>query len=108
MHEYFDEDGVQWQRVFLPTLAAVDTKFDPFSSKDFVNKTSRRKGTLGELMEKSAELSEKREKLVGKDQVKEKYYENYAAKRKNKPHPDLKKKQAIQTLNNKGVTIDYD
>jgi len=107
LHVYFS-DGIEWQRLFLPINGAVDTKFDPFSSKDFVEKTRNRSGNLGDIMEKSAELSQKRAEIAGKDELKKNYYKNYTKKRKGKLHKDIKEKQAIQNLDNKGITIDYD
>lgn len=86
-HVYI-EDGVKWDRVFSKPQASVDTKIDPFSSQDFSNKTSSKKGTLGDIFDLSKEASIKRSEKIGFDPVKEKYYEDYSKKRGGKPHPD--------------------
>ena len=39
------------------------------------------------MFDRSAELSEKRRKIYGKDPVKEKYYKDWSKKRKGKVHP---------------------
>ena len=59
VHEYF-EDGTQWNRVFLVPNASIDSSINPYSQNDFVNKTANKKGTMGDLMDLSAELSAKR------------------------------------------------
>lgn len=43
---------------------------------------------MGDLWDRSQELSEKRKKLYGgEDPVKKKYYDNWSKKRKGKVHP---------------------
>ena len=68
-HEYVDEEGVRWKRVFTAPHANVPIVFDPNSSQDFVNKTKGTKGTLGDLWDRSRELSEQRKKKHGEDKV---------------------------------------
>ena len=58
-HSYTDDNGVKWERVFYPTHFAFDTKLDPHDSKAFVNKTEKG-GTIGDIMDLSREMSEKR------------------------------------------------
>ncbi len=78
----------QWERRFTVPQAAIDTVIDPHSSRDFVNKTANKKGSIGSFMDASREMSEKREHSIGKDPVKEKYIANWKSKRKGKrPHP---------------------
>lgn len=74
-------DGTQvgeWRRIYLPGYASVDTtaKIDPFSAKDFVNKTNK-PDTYGSLLDKSKELSLKRREKDGVDIVQEKFLANY-------------------------------
>lgn len=83
----YSKDGVKYTRVFTVPNAAVDTKIDAFSQKDFARKTSNKKGTLGDLYDQSREASEKRAKTIGKDPVKEKYWADYSKKRGGKKHP---------------------
>lgn len=85
--------GVNWDRIFTIPNASVDTKINPLDPKDFVLKTKNKKGNLKEIWEVSAEASQKRERMIGKDPVKEKYYENWSKKRKGRKHPDLIKKE---------------
>ena len=94
--KYIDSDGVAWVRVFTIPYSSIDTKINPNSAKDFLDKTRNKSGKLGDIFEKSKELSEKREKAGGKDPIKEQYYQNWAAKRGGKLHPDLRKKKAVE------------
>lgn len=91
LHVYA-ENGVEWKRVFVNPTASVDTKIDPFSSKDFTEKTGKKKGTMGNLFDASKEASMKREEVMGKDPVKEKFLKDYSDKRGGKAHPSTWKK----------------
>lgn len=87
-HEYIDSTGVKWDRVFTVPQLNTDPKLKAeSSSKDFVDYTSKKKGTIGDLWDASKELSEKREKIFGKDPVKQKYFKDWSKKRKGKKHP---------------------
>jgi len=83
----YSENGVKFNRIFTIPQEAIDTKIDPNNSKDFVSKMGRKRCKLGDMMDESAALSERREKMMGKDPVKEKYFENYSKRRRGKPHP---------------------
>jgi len=86
-HEYY-EDGLKWNRIFTVPQVGVDTTLDAFSNeKDFVEKTKNKKDSVGALWDRSRELSEKREKIYGKDPVKQKYFKDWSKKRKGKKHP---------------------
>ena len=99
-HEYVDKTGYKWQRVWTVPNAAVDTVVDPFNSKDFVNKTTK-KGSVGDLWDLSAELSHKRAEKTGtSDAVKENYYKNYSRKRKNLKHQTQVKEKVDKTVIN--------
>lgn len=65
---YIDEDGVKWRREFTVPQASIDANIDPYSSKAFVEKT-RRAGTIGELVDLSKEMSERRGGIKN-DQIK--------------------------------------
>jgi hypothetical protein len=84
--QMFYKDGNKWNRVYTIPQTSMNTEIDPFSSADFVKKTGEKKGTLGDLWDKSAELSEKRAKVHGNDPVKDKTISAYEAKTKKK-HP---------------------
>ena len=80
-----DDSGIAWLRVWHSPLTATDSDIDPFSSKQYLEKT-RVRGTMGDLQERSRELSEKRANKLGYDPVKKKYFEEYAKKRNGLKH----------------------
>lgn len=86
LHVYH-EDGIQWNREFTVPQAMVDTKIDPLSSKDFVEKTSKKTGTLKNLIYESKKASEERKKILGYDPVQKEYYRNWSKERKGRRHP---------------------
>jgi hypothetical protein len=100
----YQNDGVNWVRIFTIPNAAIDTQVDPHSAKDFVKATNK-KGTIGDLFDRSAELSEKRKEKIGHDPLKEKYYENYSKTRKGKKHPDVIKREKTASLKKLGITL---
>lgn len=71
------KDGIKWNRVFLVPNASIDTKLDPFSSRDFAAKTSNKKGTVGDLLDQSREMAEKRKDKDGVDRILEKEVRRY-------------------------------
>jgi len=75
-HEYC-EDGVNWMRIFTKPNASIDTKINEFSQADYVNKTSNKKGTVGDLLDLSSELSRKRSERDGVDKVQQKFFKDY-------------------------------
>lgn len=75
VHEYYEE-GLKWNRVYTVPNTAIDTKIDPFSSKAFVEKTNK-KGTVGDLIDRSKELSEQRKDKVGYDPILKKEVDKY-------------------------------
>ena len=95
-HVFF-KDGIKWNRVFTKPYASIDSKIDPNSVKDFVSKTGSKKGTVGDMLDLSAELSEKRaEKHGGEDPIKRKYFDDYKKNTKGKKHL-LDKPKKIKT-----------
>lgn len=97
-HEFY-KDGVKWNREFTIPTTAIDTKWNHNDPKDFVRKTSQKRGTIGDLWEKSAELSSKREKEQGKDKVKETFYKNYSKSRGGRLHPNQRKEKLEKIQN---------
>lgn len=97
-HEYFGENGDEdcWVREYTIPNASIDTAVDPFSENQFIDKTKGKKGTLGDLWDASKELSEKREKIIGKDPVKEEYFKNYSKERGGRKHY-LDKPKTVET-----------
>lgn len=82
---HVDKNGVKWNRVFSSPNAALDLNVDPFSHKGFVEKTNS-KGTMGDLMSRSQEMSEKRKNKLGYDPVQKKYFQEYSKKRRGTKH----------------------
>ena len=75
----YEQDGLAWERVFLAPNASIDSDADPFNSRQFLENTAAKKGTVGNMLDYSKELSETRaQKNGGVDPVKEKYYKNYS------------------------------
>ena len=100
----FSKDGIEWQRVFLSPNASIDSDVDPFSSNAFVEKTANMKGSVGDILDLSAELSHKRaEKNGGQDPVKQEYLKNYE-KTVGKKHLDDRPK----SFENKNIKKDLD
>lgn len=95
-HEYFGEVGNEdsWKRVFTVPQASIDSEIDPFKPSDFVEKTGKKKGSYGDVLDRSAELSEKRADLNGGiDPIKRKYFDDYSKERNGaKHHLDRPKK----------------
>jgi len=102
---YTDEKGLEWKRIYSLPQLSTESSIDPWSNADFVNKTKNTKGTLGDLLDRSSELSAKRaDQNGGIDPLKENYYKNYSKQRKGAKHPDQIKK----TYESKNVKIDFD
>ena len=84
-HTYKDKKGVEWRRVFTAPTASIDANIDPFSEQAFIEKTGKNKGTVGDLWDRSKEMSLKRaEKRDGEDPVMKAYYKAATKKRKGK------------------------
>lgn len=87
-HEYIDKDGLKWNRIFTaPQLNTDGTLKGDCSESQFSEYTKKQKGTIGDLWDRSKELSEKREKIYGKDPVKTKFLKDWSSKRKGRNKP---------------------
>ena len=83
-HSY-EVEGTTYNRVYTVPNASIDSKINPESESDFIEKTKAK--TYGELWEASAEMSaERADNHGGKDPVKQEHFENYSKKRKGKKH----------------------
>ena len=103
-HVYIEEEGVEWKRVYFAPNASIDSNIDPFSQRQFTDSTGAKKGTVGDMLDYSDEMSQRRaEKSGGTDPVKQKYFDDYAAKRNGQRHIAEKKK----TYESKNVKVDY-
>jgi len=89
-HEYIDNQGVQWNRVFTVPHTNIPsmTRVEAGSEEDFIRKTRDSGGTLGDLFDLSQELSDKRknERGDGKDPVQQKFYKDYSKTRNGLKH----------------------
>lgn len=98
-HVFFDTNGLKWNRVFTVPNAGIDTvKINPFSKKDFLKKTDKA-GTVGSLLDRSKEMSEKRKDKEGFDPIQQNYFKEYSAQRKGRQHSE----QIKQNLQSKGL-----
>jgi hypothetical protein len=86
-HVYVDEKGVTWKRVWDIPQASIDSGTDPFDNKAFINKTANQKGSYGDIIDQSKELSQKRKDKLGYDPVQQKYFKEYSKKRRGIKHP---------------------
>ena len=103
VHEFIDSSGVKWDRVFFAPNASIDTNVDAFSQQKFVERTASKKGSYGDVLDYSAEMSAKRaEKAGGVDPVKKQYLEDYSKKRNGAKHLSEKPK----TIENKNFKVE--
>lgn len=88
----------------IPNASSDSVAVDPYSSKDFARITNKG-GTIGELWDRSAEMSEKRKDKDGIDPVMEKHL---AAQEKKTGRKSLHKKnrEATEKLKAKGIIIE--
>lgn len=96
-HQY-EEDGVCWNRIFTVVNASVDSQIDPMSSQDFADKTGRKRGSLGDILDCSKECAEKREEMMGHDPVKAKWFKDYSSLRHGKKHPDQRNQEILDKI----------
>lgn len=90
-HVYSDEDGLKWERVYYPPTFSTFGSISAFDKKGFSDKTGKMKGTYGDLMDYSQELSEERESVMGYDPVKRAYFDDYKKKNGAKHVGDVEK-----------------
>jgi hypothetical protein len=107
--EYNGDDGTEigyWVREYIIPNASFDTEIDPYSAKDFQKATAKR-GTMGDLWDRSAELSEKRADRNGQDPLKQKFYDDYAKNHNGKKHYKQLQDEAKTVAKNHGITVDF-
>lgn len=104
-HE-FSKDGIKWNRIFTVPNASVSssTNLNPNDSKAFVELTKNKKGSYGDLLDLSKELSQKREKQMGKDAIREQNFKEYSDKRNGKIHP-IQRKEKLDKLKKEGIKL---
>lgn len=99
-----DQPG-KWRRVWGSPLAAENSRpVDPYSARDFARVTNKA-GKVGDLWERSAELSAKRADKDGRDPLKETFYKDYACKHPGKSHPAQIREKQTEALKKVGITV---
>ncbi len=97
----------QWRRVWTKPRMSVDTVVDPFSAKDFVKATNKN-AIVGDLWDRSKELSLKRaEKEGGTDPVRSKFFANYAKAHHGAKHPEHRREEVVKTARKAGLKVDF-
>jgi hypothetical protein len=83
-------EGRQWRRLFnIPNAAPNGIKaIDPYSQKAFREKTGAMKGTVGDMWALSAEMSARRAEKDGGDKVKQKFFNDYSARKHGVKHTE--------------------
>ena len=106
-HVYI-ENGENWVRLFLSSNFAVDSQIkNPFSEKEFVQKTGKKVMSQQDYWDVSKEQSTKRTQKSGADPVLSSYYSKWSQRRKNKvKHPDIRHTEIKENLNKAGVIIE--
>jgi hypothetical protein len=81
----YQENNIEWNRVYTVPQASIDANIDPYSSRAFIEKT-RKAGTVGELIDMSKDMSDKRGG-VKNDPIKKSHIKDWKKTRnlKNKP-----------------------
>jgi hypothetical protein len=87
--EVIEIEGEKYKRIITSAPAGfVHSGNDLFSSKDFVEKTGKQKGNVGNVLDEAKELSQKRaEKAGGVDPIQKNWFKNYSDKRQGRKHP---------------------
>tara|TARA_R110000751_G_scaffold260477_2_gene359831 strand:- start:3837 stop:4178 length:342 start_codon:yes stop_codon:yes gene_type:complete len=85
----YSEEKKEFNRVFTVPNASIDSDVDPFSAQRFTEKTKNMKGTMGDIWDYSAEMSDKRKKANnGVDPVRKKAEKSYSNKRRGVKYKD--------------------
>lgn len=87
VHEYTDENGLKWNRVFLAGNMSIDSRPNVDCTKSLANSTSNKKETIGDIQDRAREASDKRKEKNGYDPIQSKWFDSYAEKRGGKRHP---------------------
>jgi hypothetical protein len=103
---YSGKNGKEkWVRVWTIPSTNVDSKINPHDENAFIEKTGKMKGTLGDIMDYSKEMSERRGGIES-DKITQKFYDDWSKKRHGKKHPNVKKHEIKKKLKEKGFSID--
>lgn len=106
VHEY-EENGIKFSRIWTKPQMNVDSiELDIYSKKDFARVTNKG-GSIGDLWDRSAELSEKRAQKEGSDPLKESYFEDYKKKHKGTSHSEQKRAESKKQLDKIGINVEF-
>lgn len=98
-------DGVTYKRVWdAAPLAAKDMRKGDCTKEDFRRVTEKNGITVGQMWETSAEMAKEREEKHGRDEVTERYYENYE-KEIGEKHHNVKIREANKKMEGYGIRI---
>jgi hypothetical protein len=92
-HVYTDDDGTEWQRLWVTPNASADVNIDPFNANAFNDKHRHNdKASYGDVTDHAKELSQIRKEKsgLGHDPVQRKYFNDWSEERKGKRHPQDK------------------
>jgi len=107
-HTFIDDKGVKWNRVFTVPNVQVDSttiNIDPYDAQKFVEVTGRKKGSVGDLLKFSQELSEKRGG-ADKDPIIEKRNRDYK-KKFGVEHASVLKQKSKKRLKKLGINVTH-
>lgn len=105
-HEY-QKDGIKYKRVWTKPRMSVDAiAVDCYSAKDFARITNK-PGTVGELHDRSAEMSARRADKDGVDHIREKHFDQYEKTHKGQVHPERKRERGAKKLKEAGISVDW-
>ena len=88
-HEYVDDQGTTWNRIWTVPNASIDSTNDG-TMEGFMKYTKDKCGSMGDIWDASKEASEKRTQREGADSIKEKNQADYSKKRNGLKHPDAR------------------
>lgn len=89
-HIFVDANGVKWLRVYTAPNAVIDGNIDPFSEKQFLEKTAKMKGgKMGDIWDKSREMAQRRKDKLGHDPVQDKHRKKYRKNTGVKHHAEI-------------------
>lgn len=105
-HTYF-HNNIEWERQFTSPEISSQKITNPWDKNAFVNQTGQSKGTIGDMMDRSKEMSEMRAKENGGvDPIQQQNFKNYSKLRGGIKDPlDPSRKKVVE---NKHVKIKLD
>ena len=104
-HSFVDPQGLKWDRIFTSPEISSQKITDPWDKNSFINETKNMKGTIGDMMDKSTELSNMRAKENGGiDPLKTQKFKDYSKERGGLKDPlDPSRKKVVE---NKHIRVD--